>query len=482
MANGIEGYKYQDVMRALENADASDNLEDAAELAKIANTLYEEGKAPKSYSWGQVPVNALLNFIPNMGEFYFNLGKMALNPQDTIPAFADLTSAVGNDLIRQVSPKTHEKLVELEKSMYDANPKFWNAVTGGKTPEALQKGYQQQISDIDYAVKENLLTEEGLKRTIAEKPFDVLTVASPKTAMKATELVGKGFQKTGTKALDTTEKFSRYLMQSALKPKEKQVTSGQAKTAVNVLLENDIPLNEKGVQILKDKIDNLNNKINQTVKTSEIPVNKSEVIKVLDELKKRYSNQVNPVDDLEAINKVEQNFINKHPDILTAEAANQIKSGTYKVIGERGYGEVKSAATEAEKAIARGLKEQIEKVDINVAPINAEQKTLIDTLKLTEQRVLKDANKDVIGIAQANPNPQSIAAVMLEKAPIKSLIAKYLYRGQKALRDPRINTGFQSLLGPVQTTPTFMGGGMGGILQPDERYTDVNFLTGQYPR
>jgi len=34
----------------------------------------------------------------------------------------------------------------------------------------------------------------------------------------------------------------------------------------------------------------------------------------------------------------------------------------------------------------------------------------------------------------------------------------------------------------VQTTPTFTGAGLGGILQPDERYTDINFLTGQYPR
>ena len=482
MANGVTGYKYQDVMRALENADASGNAEDAAELAKIANTLYTEGKSPKSYTWSQVPVNALLNFLPNMGEFYFNLGKMALNPQDTIPAFADLTSAVTNDLIKQVSPKTHEKLVELEQSIYDKNPKLFNAVTGGKTPEQLQKGYQQQISDIDYMVKENLLTEEGLKRTLAEKPFDVLSVLSPKTAIKATEVVGKGFQKAGTKALDTSEKFSKYLMQSALKPKEKQIMTGQSDTAVKVLLENNIPLNSKGVEILKGKIDDLNDKITQKVKTSEIPVNKSEVIKILEEVRKKYSNQANPVDDLAAIDKVETNFINSHPDILTAEAANKIKSGTYKAVGERAYGESKTAAIEAEKALARGLKEQVEKVDIDVAPINAEQKALIDTLKLTEQRVLKDSNRDVIGIAQANPTPESIAAVVLERAPLKSLISKYLYRGQKALRDPRLNAGFQSILGPVQTTPTFMGGGFGGILQPDERYTDINFLTGKYPR
>ena len=50
MANGVTGYKYQDVIRALENADASGNTEDAAELAKIANTLYTEGQAPKSYT------------------------------------------------------------------------------------------------------------------------------------------------------------------------------------------------------------------------------------------------------------------------------------------------------------------------------------------------------------------------------------------------------------------------------------------------
>lgn len=505
MANDIVGtYKYNDVMRALENAEASENYEDAAELAKIANTLYTQGQAPKSYTWGEVPINALLNFIPNAGEFVINTVKAGLSPIDTLNQLSDVTTAVSSDVIRNTSPKLYEQLKSIDTSIYEKFPNVYKTVMGGKTPQEFYKGNEQLADDLFYAAKENLGTEEGIKRTLAERPFDVLTAVSPKTGMTALEYGGKALKYGGTKTLDATKWTSEKLMQSALKPDKKQRETGQGKIAATVMLENDIPVSSSGVKILRDKIDDLNEKITSTVSGSEIPVNKSEVIKVLDELKKKYSNQVNPVDDLEAINKVEQNFINKHPDILTAEDASRIKSGTYKAIGQRGYGEVKSAATEAEKALARGLKEQIEKVDINVKPLNAEQEKLIKTLKVLEPRVLAEGNKDVIGIAQANPNPSSITSVLLEKAFPKSLIAKYLYRSQNFLRDPAkgLNTSFTSLLGDtranqiksnvkpiadvygnVLTQPTTQRSiGLGGLLAPDERYTDINFMTDQYPR
>lgn len=505
MANDIVGtYKYNDVMRALENAEASENYEDAAELAKIANTLYTQGQAPKSYTWGEVPVNALLNFIPNAGEFVINTVKAGLSPIDTLNQFSDLTTAVSSDVIRNTSPKLYEQLKSIDTSIYEKFPNVYKTVMGGKTPEEFYKGNEQLADDLFSAAKENLGTEEGIKRTLAERPFDVLTAISPKTGMSALEYGGKALKYGGTKTLDATKWTSEKLMQSALKPDKKQRDTGQAKIAATVMLENDIPVSSSGVKILKDKVDDLNEKITSTVSGSEIPVNKSQVLSVFSDLRKKYSKQGLPKKDLDAINAAEQEFIKSHPDILTAEDASRIKSGTYQAIGERAYGEEKSINVEIQKAIARGLKEQVEKVDINVKPLNAEQQKLLQTLKVLEPRVLAEGNKDVIGIAQANPNPSSITSVFLEKAFPKSLIAKYLYRGQNFLRDPAkgLNTSFTSLLGDtranqissylkpaaevygsVLTQPSTQRIiGTGGLLAPDERYTNINFMTDQYPR
>ena len=101
-----------------------------------------------------------------------------------------------------------------------------------------------------------------------------------------------------------------------------------------------------------------------------------------------------------------------------------MKQGTYNVLAGK-YGQVGSAETEAQKGLARGLKDEIAAAVPGVGEMNAEESRLLATLSVTERRALMDANKNPMGLAMLAHNPLSWMAFMADKsAAFKSLAAR----------------------------------------------------------
>jgi hypothetical protein len=226
---------------------------------------------------------------------------------------------------------------------------------------------------------------------------------------------------------DARDFAAKKLMQSALKPTIKQLKSGDAEVAVNTLLGNGINATKGGVNKLRALIDDTNSQIADKIQNSGATIDKQQVLNALADVRGKFSNQVSPTSDLSAIQGVADDFAN-HPSFpgndIPVRDAQALKQGTYKVLSKK-YGQLGSADTEAQKGLARGLKEQIANAVPEVSGLNAKESDLIRTLGVTERRALMDMNKNPMGLAALAHNPASWAMFMADKSALfKSLAAR----------------------------------------------------------
>jgi hypothetical protein len=222
-----------------------------------------------------------------------------------------------------------------------------------------------------------------------------------------------------------------WLMQTALKPTLEQLKSGKAQTAVQTLLQEGINPTMKGVEQLKSKIGDINTEISNILSSYKGNVNKSDVLSRINDVRAKFTNQATPTADLNAIDNAVNDFITSHPEKIPVELAQKIKQGTYKVLSGK-FGEQGSAAVESQKALARGLKEEIATKVPEISSLNAKESKLIDTLNVTERRALMDLNKNPAGLSLLANDPAAAAGFMADKSALaKSLLARMIYNVQK---------------------------------------------------
>lgn len=240
-------------------------------------------------------------------------------------------------------------------------------------------------------------------------------------------VVGKAAGEAGNFISNKLSGSARSLMQSALKPTIKQLRTGEAGKAITTLLDEGINPTRAGVEKLKEKIWNINNEVASKIGSSSAMIDKQNVLNTLQDVRAGFANQVSPTSDLNAIQGVADDFLN-HPilmgNMLPVQKAQELKQGTYKVLKGK-YGEAGSAATEAQKGLARGLKDEISKAVPDVASLNAKESQLINALSVAERRALMDANKNTMGLAALASNPVGWAAFMADRsAAFKSIAAR----------------------------------------------------------
>lgn len=226
---------------------------------------------------------------------------------------------------------------------------------------------------------------------------------------------------------------AEHLMTSALKPTLEAARTGKAARAIKTMLDEGISVSKGGMTKLRGLIDELNQEIKQKITSSTATVNKRAVADYLDSLTQKLKSQVNPQADLASIRKSLEDFM-EHPSLagkseIPVQEAQKLKSGTYKALSERAYGEEKSAATEAQKTLARGLKEEIAKKVPEISGLNKRETELLNALNVTERRMLVELNKNPAGLSLLSHSPSSALAFMADRsAAFKSLAAKLIHR------------------------------------------------------
>lgn len=250
----------------------------------------------------------------------------------------------------------------------------------------------------------------------------------------------------GNALYDVATNASQRLMQSAIKPTIAQLRTGDSATAVNTLLEYGINPTKAGVNKLKELIDGLNTQIGDSIGASTAMVSKQKVLDALGGVRNKFTNQVSPTSDLKAIQGVADDFA-MHPGLPSGDAfpvqqAQEMKQGTYKVLAKK-YGQIGTADTEAQKGLARGLKEEISNAVPGIQALNAEESRLITTMGVAERRALMELNKNPMGLAALAGNPASWAMFMADRsAAFKSVAARMINSS-----NPVVGTAGNKLIG-----------------------------------
>src|ERR1051325_7220009 len=195
-----------------------------------------------------------------------------------------------------------------------------------------------------------------------------------------------GAQAVGAGLGAVASKVAPALMQSALKPGLKTslaaVKKGSEIPAVKTLLEEGVNVTPGGIEKLNAIISASNETIADALNSlpSAARVSPLKAAGRLTQTAAKFAHQVNPASDLEAVSRAGQEFLD-HPSLTSATMsvpeAQAMKTGTYAQLKAKAYGELKGADIEAQKAIARGLKEEIaseaQKYGIDITAANARE-------------------------------------------------------------------------------------------------------------
>lgn len=250
----------------------------------------------------------------------------------------------------------------------------------------------------------------------------------------ALQVAGKAGNAIGDAVSGAMQSQAKKLMQSAIKPTIKQLKTGEADSAVQTLLDYGISPTKKGVEQLRDLIDAKNAEIAGEIASSGATIDKNAVLNRLNDVRAKFGAQVSPSSDLSAIQQVADDFA-AHPSVpqaIPVAQAQELKQGTYRVLKDK-FGQLGTADTEAQKALARGLKEEIATQVPAVGPLNAEESRLLQALSVSERRALMDANKNPMGLAALATNPVSWAAFMADRsAAFKAMAARMANRASSA--------------------------------------------------
>jgi hypothetical protein len=230
--------------------------------------------------------------------------------------------------------------------------------------------------------------------------------------------------------------------QSALKPST-TLSEAERTQVVNTGLQENIPVTKDGLEKLGGLINDLNKQISATVATDPTrPINKFAVASRLAGTAKRFATQVNPESDLNAIADSGNEFLRNQPNDIPAADAQALKQGTYRALGDKAYGELKGASIEAQKGLARGLKDELAQQFPELSDLNARDSRALDLQDELERAVNRIGNHNLVGIgtpilasgAKAVTGSNKLAAVagvmkaVLDSPGVKSKLAIALSR------------------------------------------------------
>lgn len=299
------------------------------------------------------------------------------------------------------------------------------------------------------AIKGSIQEMRGQRppQTLAQNAMDVAGAGVTQGAIDAT----------GVGAGALMAKAGPRLMQSAVKPTLamlKDVAKGApVPRIVQTLLDEGVNVTPAGFQKLQTLLnatkDERNALIQQGMSQPGSGVNPFAVTSRLRETAQQFGHQVNPAADLNTISEAGQKFLEEFGgDKIALDQANRIKEGTYAVLRKK-YGQMGSADIEAQKALARGLKEEIETQAPGVDLVNKRLGNLSEAEKAVGRRIAMSSNRDSAGILWVASNPAAFLAGLMDRSPaVKSMLARGLYSsaGTAARVSPSLIRGAVALL------------------------------------
>lgn len=209
-----------------------------------------------------------------------------------------------------------------------------------------------------------------------------------------------------------------------------------------------------GVDKTRGMIDNLNTEITRIIDTATETgqtIDTDNLFQYLDEVRKDAILTGTPVSNIKAIDNVEKQIklINRKmgKGTLTPKEAQRLKQNIYKDVNYASTKEKVRFKEEAQKAVARAAKEELERIHPEIKALNASEGALIELLKSIERSASRIGNRDLLGIGTpmkgtlggvvggAEGALGGILAGILDAPTVKSKLAIALRKAQKKALD-----------------------------------------------
>lgn len=253
--------------------------------------------------------------------------------------------------------------------------------------------------------------------------------------------------------------LGRRMYQGALKPTKAILSrmpnastltdTAKAAQLADVGLREGINVSRSGLSKAGETITGLNDEIASALQSSTATVPRQRVIRRLVDPVQRFRDQVTPLDDLRHIARTGREFRAVTRPEIPVQQAQRMKQGTYRALAGKFGGEVKSASAEAQKALARGLKEEIAEAVPGVGALNARESQLLTLRSALEDAVRRTGNRDLFGLTDvvaAGTNPGLLAATLAMRAPVQSGLARVAHRTGEVLSPDALVTALRALL------------------------------------
>lgn len=256
--------------------------------------------------------------------------------------------------------------------------------------------------------------------------------------------------------------LGRRAYQGALKPTQatlnKMSGGGSDPEKISRLIdtadEHTINVSRGGFDKTDDIIEDLNDQIAAKIASSTATVGRREVSQRLADVVKRYKDQVTPLSDLREIAAKGREFISTNQARIPVQKAQSMKQGTYRALRGK-WGEEKSAAVEAQKGLARGLKEEVA-ARVDVGGLNASETALLNLRTAMGGALRRTGNRDMFGLTDviaATHNPQMLALTLAQRGPILGGLGLAGMKTGRALEGDALRAALMALLrgsGPEQ--------------------------------
>lgn len=343
---------------------------------------------------------------------------------------------------------------------------------GTAAPSAVPPGLSSASDRISRYTQQNEQPFKDAAAEISQVPYNLGAVVNDKAAQYLPAPVSAGLGAaanagmegvgmmvgggiggaTGRAVQGGMQDSGRWMMQKALKPSTKDFLLGKGNRAIDTLLEEGVNVSPAGVEKLRGIGESLNSKVYSELAASTNTIPKSAPpARIIDGINDLESRNALPNAPRAAMEGVYNEFMS-NPLVaanIPLTKAQLYKQTLYKDLKDS-YGKLSSGEEAAKKALAMGLKEELERGAPQIAPLNKHASDIWNALNVAERRAYVGGNNNPVSLPAAFTmvhNPAFGAGMIVNTSDkAKSLLARALYTGGKAAPQLGRGAGMASVL------------------------------------
>lgn len=414
----------------------------------------------------QRPAKSIGGFVGNIGSDTAGIAKglygIVRHPIDTAQNIVDLGVGLVDPYINTILPKSTDpqQLSDEARRAKVAAPVQDLINRNVSDPLGIPKRIVESLYEKPVSGAMNVSIGLGGASKLAKaggmsKAEQVLETASNIT--NPISLASRGVVKGAEKLSD---KASPYLMKSAMKIPP-SVSKDIVDKIIQTMRNEGIAVSEKGLTKNRTIIDSVNNEIATVIdrgaKSGQV-VDMQSVVSRIDSLKDFYKDYPRAKKYIDQLDEIKAEVLAQNNAKVPVDMAQKMKQRIYQ-INRKHYGDMKGVEVEADKAIARGLKEEIVKQNPELAKLNARDSALINLDEFLERSVNRIGNYNIVrlgdtvmaagGLAAGGPHGAALAGSLMhliDGPAFKSKLALALDRAKKVkpLSNKAGQTAFQT--------------------------------------